>query len=241
MSSVSTNWGLTLIVFLLPWIECAINKPIIIAHRGASGYLPEHTLENKAASFIMDADYIEQDVVLTKDFVPIVLHDIYLDGVSDVAEKYPNRKRPNSRFYAIDFTFQEIKTLKATERFGYQNSNQPVYPNRFPIWKSYFQLNSLEEEIELIQGMQKSFNAIYSLDKSKLLSKNKVFNVGIHVEIKNPDFHKNEEYERNCLEHFEQIWVLKKKRQNYYSMLRTNGVKTNKDAFKGKLHLGSIA
>ena len=53
------------------------TRPIVIAHRGASGYLPEHTLEAKAMAHAMGADFIEQDVVLTKDNVPVVLHDIH--------------------------------------------------------------------------------------------------------------------------------------------------------------------
>ena len=60
------------------------ESTIVIAHRGASGYLPEHTLASKTLAFAMNSDYIEQDVVLTKDFIPIVLHDIYLDEVSSI-------------------------------------------------------------------------------------------------------------------------------------------------------------
>src|SRR4051794_2217869 len=51
-------------------------KPLLIAHRGASGYLPEHTLPAKAFAYALGADFLEQDIVLTKDDVPIVLHDI---------------------------------------------------------------------------------------------------------------------------------------------------------------------
>ena len=51
-------------------------RPIVIAHRGACGYLPEHTLAAKAVAHAMEADFIEQDIVLTRDSVPIVLHDI---------------------------------------------------------------------------------------------------------------------------------------------------------------------
>ncbi|MEW6710741.1 MAG: glycerophosphodiester phosphodiesterase family protein, partial [Candidatus Riflebacteria bacterium] len=91
-------------------------KPINIAHRGASGYLPEHTLPAKALAHGMGADYIEQDLVLTKDGHPIVVHDIHLDTVTDVATRFPERKRDDGRFYAIDFTLAEIKTLKVTER-----------------------------------------------------------------------------------------------------------------------------
>ncbi len=67
-------------------------RPMIIAHRGASGYLPEHTLEAKAMAYAMGADYIEQDVVLTRDDVPIVVHDIILDTVTNVAEVFPDRR-----------------------------------------------------------------------------------------------------------------------------------------------------
>ena len=56
----------------------AIAQKIVIAHRGASGYLPEHTLEAKSMAYAMGADYIEQDVVMTKDDHLIVLHDWWL-------------------------------------------------------------------------------------------------------------------------------------------------------------------
>src|SRR5690606_18036274 len=84
-------------------------KPLVIAHRGASGYLPEHTLEAKALAYAMKPDYIEQDVVMTKDDHLVVLHDHYLDRVTDVADKFPDRARADKRYYAIDFTLAEIK------------------------------------------------------------------------------------------------------------------------------------
>ena len=77
---------------------------IVIAHRGASGYLPEHTLEAKALAYGMGADYIEQDLVLTRDDHLIVLHDITLDRTTDVASQFPERIRDDGRFYAIDFS-----------------------------------------------------------------------------------------------------------------------------------------
>ena len=71
--------------------------PIIIAHRGASGYLPEHTLAAKAMAHAMGADFIEQDVVLSKDGVPVVLHDIYLGSTTDVAQRFAGRARADGR------------------------------------------------------------------------------------------------------------------------------------------------
>ena len=132
-----------------------MNKKIVIAHRGASGYLPEHTMEAKAMAYAMNPDYIEQDLVLSKDNVPVVIHDIYLDDVTDVAEKFPERKREDERFYVVDFTFDELQQLSVTERFNPKTGVQ-VYPNRFPKGKGNFKLHSLQSEIELIQGLNKS-------------------------------------------------------------------------------------
>lgn len=151
------------------------EKKTVIAHRGASGYLPEHTLPAKAMAFAMGPDFIEQDVVLSKDGVPIVIHDIHLETTTDVAEKFPERKREDGRFYVIDFTFEELKKLLVFERFDHTTGEQ-VFPNRFPKGKSRFGLHSLSEEIELIQGLEKSTGK----------------KMGIYTEIKDPAFHKKE-------------------------------------------------
>ena len=149
-----------------------MNKKIVIAHRGASGYLPEHTMEAKAMAYAMQPDFIEQDLVLSKDDVPIVIHDIYLDDVTDVAQKFPSKKRKDGRFYVIDFTFEELQQLQVTERFNPDDGKQ-FYPKRFPKGKGNFKLHSLQQEIELIQGLN------YSTGN----------NIGIYPEIKNPEFH----------------------------------------------------
>lgn len=65
------------------------SDKLVIAHRGASGYLPEHTLESKALAFGQQADYLEQDLAMTKDNRLIVIHDHFLDGLTDVAKKIP--------------------------------------------------------------------------------------------------------------------------------------------------------
>ena len=156
-----------------PKEKTGMNKKIVIAHRGASGYLPEHTMEAKAMAFAMNVDYIEQDLVLSKDNIPIVIHDIYLDDVTDVAEKFADRKREDTRYYVIDFTFEELLTLTVSERFNPETKEQ-FYPNRFP--KGNFKLHSLQQEIEFIQG----------------LNKNTGKDIGIYPEIKAPEFHKNQ-------------------------------------------------
>jgi glycerophosphoryl diester phosphodiesterase len=75
------------------------------------------------------ADYLEQDLVMTKDDRLVVLHDHYLDRVTDVAQRFPQRARQDGRFYAIDFTLAEIKSLKFTEGFEPKDGkNVQTYP-----------------------------------------------------------------------------------------------------------------
>ena len=150
------------------------NK-IVIAHRGASGYLPEHTLPAKAMAYAMNVDYIEQDIVLSKDNVPVVIHDIHLETVTDVAVKFPERNRNDGRYYVVDFIFEELKQLNVSERFN-SVTNEAVYLNRFPQNTSTFKLHSLQDEIELIQGLNKSTGKY----------------IGIYPEIKEPAFHQKE-------------------------------------------------
>ena len=151
------------------------SQKVVIAHRGASGYLPEHTLEAKAMAYAMHPDFIEQDIVLSKDDVPIVIHDIHLETVTDVAQQFPDRKRDDGKYYVIDFTYEELRQLNVTERFD-PKTNKAVYEKRFPLWKSHFKLHSLQDELELIQGLNKSTGN----------------NIGIYPEIKEPEFHHKE-------------------------------------------------
>lgn len=178
------RFNLFLVVFLLVACQKKEQKPmkatpktnkIIIAHRGASGYLPEHTLPAKAMAYAMNVDYLEQDLVLSRDNVPMVIHDIYLDDITDVSEKFRYRRREDGRYYVIDFTLSELKQLNVTERFNTKTGEQ-FYPKRFPKRKSSFKLHSLQEEIELIQGLNKSTGN----------------NIGIYPEIKEPAFHVKE-------------------------------------------------
>jgi glycerophosphoryl diester phosphodiesterase len=151
------------------------DSRIIIAHRGACGYLPEHTLAAKAMAYAMGADYLEQDIVLTRDDIPIIVHDVQIDTVTDVARQFPERKRADGRYYAIDFTLAELKQLKVTERMDLR-TGQPAFTNRFPAWQSSFQISTLEEEFQLVQGLNKSTGR----------------KVGVYPEIKAPAWHRKQ-------------------------------------------------
>lgn len=150
-------------------------SPIVIAHRGASGYLPEHTLAAKALAHAMGAHFIEQDVVLSRDGTAIVLHDIHLDCTTDVAQRFPDRARADGRFYAIDFDLHEIRQLRVHER-THPGTGNAVFPQRFPAQPALFQVPTLAEEIDLLAG----------LDRSRGCS------TGLYIELKAPNWHRRE-------------------------------------------------
>jgi glycerophosphoryl diester phosphodiesterase len=168
---------------VLPIVTCLVPplagaaepRKIVIAHRGASGYLPEHTLAAVAVAHAMGADYLEQDVVLTKDNVPVVLHDIHLDTVTDVARRFPDRKRDDGGYYAIDFTLAELKQLRVNERISL-GTGKAVFPGRFPSGWASFEIPTLEEEIQLVQGLNKTTGR----------------EAGIYPEIKEPAWHRKQ-------------------------------------------------
>lgn len=147
---------------------------IVIAHRGASGYLPEHTLAAKQLAFEMGADFVEQDIVASRDDRLLVLHDVHLDRISDVAEKFPGRHRADGRYYARDFDLEEIRQLSAWERM--RSDGTAVYPDRYPVRSGDFRIHTLAEELELVREL----NAAHGR------------NVGVYPEIKRPAWHKAE-------------------------------------------------
>jgi glycerophosphoryl diester phosphodiesterase len=128
----------------------AQSSPLIIAHRGASGYRPEHTLEAYRLAVEMGADYIEPDLVSTKDGVLIARHENEIGGTTDVADKFPERRqtktldgRTTTGWFSGDFTLAEIKTLRARERLA----------TRSHVYDGEFQVPTFDEVIELAQQL----------------------------------------------------------------------------------------
>ena len=112
-------------------------KPLVIAHRGASGHRPEHTLEAYRLAVEMGADFIEPDLVVTKDGVLIARHENEMSGTTDVADRFPDRKRTRTidgqsitGWFTEDFTLDEIRTLRARERLAFRSH---AYDGRFPV------------------------------------------------------------------------------------------------------------
>ncbi|WP_018984625.1 glycerophosphodiester phosphodiesterase [Salinimonas chungwhensis] len=161
------------IVFSL-YPACSVWATDIIAHRGASGYLPEHTLEAATLAFAQFPDYIEQDVVLAADDTPIVLHDIHLETVTNVEQVFPNRARADGRFYVRDFTLAELRKLQVHERQTKEHAD--VFAHRYSGSTAHFTIATLAEHIELIRELNAAYNR----------------KTGMYIEIKSPRWHNKE-------------------------------------------------
>jgi len=144
---------------------------IVIAHRGASGYLPEHTLESYTMAYALGADFIETDLALTKDGIFVCIHDIYLEYTTNVREVFPDRARKDRHWYVADFSLEEIKQLNVHERV--RANGKAYFPSRFPLNFSKFEIPTFKEMIELIHGLNKSIGG----------------HVGIYPEMKRPTWH----------------------------------------------------
>ena len=129
------------------------KKPLLIAHRGASGYAPEHTLAGYELAIAQGADFVEQDLQVTKDGVLICLHDPDLERTTNAAEVFPGRATlrdpletgtPKRGWYAIDFTLAEIKRLDAGSWFNRANpfAANPAYEGQ--------RVPTMEEAIKLV-------------------------------------------------------------------------------------------
>lgn len=118
-------------------------RPFVIAHRGASGYLPEHTREAYAYAHALGADFIELDVICTRNGVPVCLHDRWLDEVSDGPKRYPGRARSDGRLYVADLRWEELLQVQLRER------NE----GRFPQDVMTSAPLSLEGVVHLLEGL----------------------------------------------------------------------------------------
>jgi glycerophosphoryl diester phosphodiesterase len=103
------------------------TKKILVAHRGASGYAPEHTIESYELAIKQGADFVEQDLQITKDGVLVCLHDESLERTTNVEEMFPDRSTEEraggatvKRWFVADFTLREIKQLDAGSWFAPQ-------------------------------------------------------------------------------------------------------------------------
>ncbi|WKN49644.1 glycerophosphodiester phosphodiesterase [Nocardioides sp. Arc9.136] len=131
--------------------------PIVVGHRGASGYRPEHTLAAYRLAVQLGADYIEPDLVPTKDGVLVARHENEISGTTDVADhpEFADRRttktidgRPVTGWFTEDFTLAELKTLRAKERLPQVRPDNTRYDGRFEV-------PTFAEVLELVKRLRK--------------------------------------------------------------------------------------
>ncbi len=137
----------------MPSAAAQAPKPLLIAHRGASGYLPEHTLAAYRLAIEQGADFIEPDLVMTKDGVLVARHENEISGTTDVATRsqYSSRRttkavdgRQVNGWFTEDFTLAELKTLRARERIPQLRPDNARHDGRHEI-------ATLEEILDLVK------------------------------------------------------------------------------------------
>ncbi|MGV9770679.1 glycerophosphodiester phosphodiesterase [Streptosporangium sp. NPDC003464] len=129
------------------------RTPIVVAHRGASAFRPEHTLLSYEVAIQMGADYIEPDLVSTKDHVLVSRHENELSATTDVADHFEFAARRTTKtinggqvtgWFTEDFTLAELRTLRARERFPKRRPGNAAYDGQA-------QIPTLEEIVKLAQ------------------------------------------------------------------------------------------
>lgn len=155
-------------------IRAQSDEMLIIAHRGASGERPEHTLAAYERAIDQGADYIEPDLVVTKDLVLIARHETELSDTTDVAsrEEFEGRRREKTidgqrvaGWFAEDFTLEEIRTLRARERF-------PTVRRANLRFNGLYQVPTFEEIIRLVRAKEAETGR----------------RIGLYPELKHPNF-----------------------------------------------------
>ncbi|WP_428568540.1 MAG: glycerophosphodiester phosphodiesterase [Solidesulfovibrio sp. DCME] len=144
-------------------------KPIVIGHRGACGYLPEHTLASYERAIDLGADSIEPDLVATRDGVLIARHENNIAEITDVAAKFPQRQavkhidgRAVAGFFTEDLSLAEIKSLRARERLPFRDHGHD----------GLYAVPTFEEIIALVRRKQRETGRV----------------IGIYPETKHPTY-----------------------------------------------------
>jgi glycerophosphoryl diester phosphodiesterase len=148
------------------------RRPIVIGHRGACGYRPEHTLASYELAIELGADFIEPDLVMTKDGALVARHENEISETTDVAEKFPSRKSTKyvdgkavSGWFTEDFSLAELKSLRARERLAFRGHS----------YDGLFEVPTLDE----IMGLAER--------RSRELGRT----IGVYPETKHPSYHRS--------------------------------------------------
>lgn len=178
------TFSLAVLVALLPALAAgslagddlrpARREPLVLAHRGASGYLPEHTLEGYALAIDQGADYIEPDLVMTRDGHLVVRHEVNIAATTDVAAhpEFASWKRtvavdgvPEEGWFVADFTLAQLRTLRIVQR----------YPDRSHVFDGRYRIPTFDEVLEL----------------ARRRSHEERRTIGVYPETKHPTWHRS--------------------------------------------------
>ena len=168
-----------------PMPSTGSHRPIVIAHRGACGYVPEHTLAAYALAIEMGADFVEPDLVMTKDGVLVARHENEISQTTDVAEHREFAHRNTRKtidgmeiagWFTEDFTLAELKTLQAKERIPQLRPDNQRFDGMF-------ELPSFEEVLALVHGVNLRFKI-----EARSRGEEKPRRVGVYPEIKHPTY-----------------------------------------------------
>jgi glycerophosphoryl diester phosphodiesterase len=150
------------------------NVPLVIGHRGACGYRPEHTLESYRLAIRLGADYVEPDLVATRDGVLVARHENEISGTTDVSAHLEFATRRTTKtiggvsvtgWFTEDFTLRELRTLRATERIPALRPQNTVFDGRYEI-------PTFQEIIDLVVTEERKLGRP----------------IGIYPETKNPSY-----------------------------------------------------
>ncbi|HEU5282282.1 MAG TPA: glycerophosphodiester phosphodiesterase family protein, partial [Burkholderiales bacterium] len=163
----------------------AQRGPIVIAHRGASGYLPEHTLAAYYLAIQQGADYVEPDLVMTRDGVLVARHENEISATTDVAMRaeFAGRKtrktidgEQTEGWFTEDFTLAELKTLRARERLSQLRPGNRRFDGMFEI-------PTLDEVLALVQAVDWQRRMLAQQEGQPAPS-----SIGVYPETKHPSY-----------------------------------------------------
>jgi glycerophosphoryl diester phosphodiesterase len=163
----------------------ANGRPFVIAHRGASGYVPEHTLAGYFIAIQQGADYVEPDLVITRDGALVVRHENEIGGTTDVAAHPEFAARKSTRrvdgesvtgWFTEDFTLAELRTLRARERLPQLRVANTRYDGAFGI-------PTFEDVLELVAAADRQ-RAVAAREADKPAPPR----IGVYPETKHPSY-----------------------------------------------------
>ncbi len=167
-------------------VDLPTTRPLVLAHRGSSGQIPEHTVMAYQLAVDERADVIECDVCVTRDLRLVCRHESWLSKTTDVADKFPERQNTYhipevgedvTDYFTVDFTLAELKTLRVKQNLEFRDQS----------YDGQLQIASFEEYIEVAQNAPRP--------------------VGIYPETKNPDFVNNLDFIRSSNTSIEKLVV----------------------------------